>query len=72
MQYTNSEIERKISEQIHSDRDRRIMRMRLVDGLTYERIAEAVEMSPRQVWNIVRRCYNSICPDTVFTEICFS
>lgn len=55
MQYTNSEIERKISEQIHSDRDRRIMRMRLVDGMTYERIAEAVEMSPRYIRTLVHR-----------------
>ena len=55
MQYTNSEIERKISEQIHSDRDRRIMRMRLVDGMTYERIAELVEMSAIQVKRIVKR-----------------
>lgn len=55
MQYTNSEIERKISEQIHSDRDRRIMRMRLVDGMTYERIAELVEMSAIQIKRIVKR-----------------
>ena len=55
MQYTNSEIERKISEQIHSDRDRRIMRMRLVDGMTYERIAELVEMSAVQIKRIVKR-----------------
>lgn len=72
MQYTNSEIDRLISEQIHSERNRRIMHLRLVDGLTYERIAEAVEMSPRQIKNIVKSCSGSIMPDTVFTEICFS
>ena len=55
MQYTNSEIERRISEQIHSDRDRRIMRMKLIDGLTYERIAEIVQMSPRYVRTLVHR-----------------
>ena len=55
MQYTNSEIERRISEQIHSDRDRRIMRMKLIDGLTYERIAEIVEMSAIQIKRIVKR-----------------
>ena len=51
----NSEIERRISENIHSERDRRIMRLRLVDGLTYERIAEAVEMSAVQIKRIVQR-----------------
>lgn len=69
---TNSEIEQRISENVHNSKYRDIMRMRLCDGLTYERIAEAVEMSPRQVWNIVKRCYSCIYPDTVFTEICFS
>lgn len=72
MQYTNSEIDRLISEQIHNERNRRIMHLRLVDGLTYERIAEAVEMSPRQIKNIVKSCSGYIMPDKAFTEICFS
>lgn len=55
MQYTNSEIERRIAEQIHNERNRRIMHLRLVDGLTYERIAEAVEMSPRYIRALVKR-----------------
>ena len=55
IELTNSEIERRISEHIHSKRDRNIMRLRLVDGLTYERIAEIVEMSPRQIKTIVKR-----------------
>lgn len=55
MQYTNSEIERRIAEQIHNERNRRIMHLRLVDGLTYERIAEAVEMSPRYIRSLVKR-----------------
>ena len=52
---SNSELLRRINEQIHSKRDRRIMRMKLIDGLTYERIAEIVEMSPRQIKTIVGR-----------------
>ena len=51
----NSEIEHRISERIHSERNRRIMRMRLVDGLTYERIAEAMEMSPRYLRALVKK-----------------
>ena len=76
MQYyntlTNSQIAEKISENIHSERNRKIMRLKLIDGYTYERIAEIVEMSPRQIKNIVKSCSVSIFSDTAFTEICFS
>lgn len=57
---TNSEIAEKISELIHSERDRNIMRMKLIDGLTYEKIAEIVDMTPRQIQNIVRFHKNCI------------
>ena len=56
----NSEIENRISEHIHSERDRRIMRMKLIDGLTYEKIAEIVEMSPRYIRALVKRLKNSL------------
>lgn len=70
---TNSEIEQRIKENIHNQLYRRIMYLRLVDGLTYERIAEYVEMSPRHVIRIVKSCMESIVSDnTVFTEIGFS
>ena len=52
---TNSEIAEKISEHIHSERDRRILRMKMIDGLTYEKIAEIVQMSPRYVRALVKR-----------------
>lgn len=45
IELTNSEIIRRIDEHIHSERDRRIMRLRYVDGLTYERIAEMEQIS---------------------------
>lgn len=69
---TNSELADRISEHIHSERNRKIMHMKLIDGYTYERIAEIVEMSPRQIKNIVKSCSGHIFPDTSFTEICFS
>lgn len=53
---TNTEIKHLIDEYIHSERDRRIMRCKLIDGYTYERIAEIEEMSPRQIKTIVKRC----------------
>ena len=55
MEYTNSQIQAAINEYIHSFRDRKILSMRLIDGLTYERIAEEMDMSVRQIKNIVYR-----------------
>ena len=52
---TNSEIAERISENIHSERNRQIMRMKLIDGLTYEKIAEIVQMSPRYIRALVKR-----------------
>lgn len=69
---TNSEIAERISEHIHSERNRQIMKMKLIDGMTYERIAELVEMSSRQIKNIVKSCSGCIIPEKVFTEIRFS
>lgn len=39
MEYTNSQIRELIDEYIHSARDREILYWRLIDGLTYEQIA---------------------------------
>jgi len=55
MEYTNSQIRELIGEHIHSERDRFILRRRLIDGITFERLAEEAEMSIRQVKNIVYR-----------------
>ena len=52
---TNSEIDHLISEYIHSQRDREVLHLRLVDGLTYEKIADKMDMSVRQIKNIVYR-----------------
>ena len=55
---TNSELADLISEHIHSERDRQIMKLKLIDGLTYEKIAEIDEMSPRYVRSLVRKLMN--------------
>lgn len=52
---TNSELAELIGEHIHSERDRQIMRMKLIDGLTYEKIAENVDMSPRYIRALVKK-----------------
>ena len=53
MEYTNSQIRAIISEYVHSERDRLILERRLVDGLTFERLAEEFDMSDRQIKRIV-------------------
>ena len=55
VELTNSQLAELIGENIHSERNRQIMRMKLIDGLTYERIAEIVQMSPRYVRTLVHR-----------------
>ena len=52
---TNSELAEMIGEHIHSERDRHILKMKLIDGYTYEKIAEIVDMSPRYVRSIVKK-----------------
>ena len=53
MEYTNSQIKTLICEHIHSQRDRKILFRRLVDGMTYERLAEEFRLSVRQTKTIV-------------------
>jgi DNA-directed RNA polymerase specialized sigma24 family protein len=55
MEYSNSQIRELIAEYIHSERDRRILERRLVDGVTFERLAEEFEMSVKQIRVIVHR-----------------
>ena len=52
---TNSQLAELIGENIHSERDRQIMKMKLIDGYTYEKIAEIVQMSPRYIRALVKR-----------------
>ena len=51
--YTNSQISALIDEHIHSDRDRQILKRRLIDGCCFEPLAEEFEMSDRQIKRIV-------------------
>lgn len=51
--YTNSQICALIDEHIHSERDRKILKRRLIDGICYEPLAEEFDMSDRQIKRIV-------------------
>ena len=55
MEYTNSQVRELIAEYIHSERDRRILERRLIDGIVFEALAEEFDMSPRQIRNIVHK-----------------
>lgn len=51
--YDNSVMSRIIDEKIHNAAHRRVLKMRFIDGETYEQIAEDVKMSPRQIYYII-------------------
>lgn len=53
---TRTELEYRIDEQIHHERNRAIIKRRLLDGICYEPLAEEFDLSVRQVKNIVYKC----------------
>lgn len=52
MDLSRSQWEHLIDEWIFNECDRKILKRRLLDGITYERLAEEFDMSVRQVKNI--------------------
>ena len=63
-EYTNSEIEKAIDEYIHSERDRGLLKRRLIDGIHYEPLAEEYGLSVRYTKSIIYRC-----EDIIFSHI---
>ena len=53
LEYTNSRIREIIAEWIHSERDRKILERRLIDGITFETLAEEFDISVSQVKRVV-------------------
>lgn len=51
--YTNSQISQVIDEHIHSERDRKILKRRFIDGIIFDQLAEEFDLSVRQVKNVV-------------------
>lgn len=64
IEYTNSQVEKVIDEYIHSERDRSILKRRLIDGICYEPLAEEFDLSVRQIKSIIYKC-----EDLVFRHI---
>lgn len=55
---SNSELTILIDEWIKSERDRAILKRRLIDGICYEPLAEEFDLSVRQVKNIIYKGEN--------------
>ena len=53
---TRNEIEYLIEQRIHNERNRLILKRRLLDGICYEPLAEEFDLSVRQAKNIVYKC----------------
>ena len=58
--YTNSEICAVIDEYIHNERDRQILKRRLVDGVCYEPLADEFGLSVQRVKTIVYKAQDKI------------
>ena len=53
IEYRNSDIAAIIDEYVHSERDRRILKRRLIDGICYEPLAAEFDMSVQRIKTIV-------------------
>lgn len=58
--YTNEQISELIDSHIHKQRDRELLKRRLVDGITYEKLGEEFELTDRQVKRIVYKNMNTL------------
>lgn len=63
MNLSRTEIEQLIDEWIigrNAERNRAILKRRLLDGITFEKLSEEFDLSVRQVKNIVYRCEDKL------------
>lgn len=52
---SNTELSRIIDDWIKNERDRNIMKRKLIDGITYERISEEYDLSVKQIYRITNK-----------------
>lgn len=60
MRYKNSKLWEVIEEYIHSERDRSILKRRMIDGLTYDELSLEFNLCERQLKKIVYKYKNMI------------
>lgn len=58
--YSRTEITEAIEEWILNQKHRDILKSRLIDGLTFEALAELYDMSPRQIKRIVYKTQETL------------
>ena len=61
MMYSNTQIANLIDEYIHSERDRKILKDRLINGLTYAELEDRHGLSERQIKRIVKKADWILC-----------
>lgn len=59
-EYLNSDVEHYIDECIHSERNRRILKRKLIDDITFETLAEELHLSVTTVKTVVKKGVNDI------------
>ena len=57
---TRSEISKLIDERVFHERNRKILKRRLLDGIRFEPLAEEFDLSVRQVKNIVYKAEDKL------------
>lgn len=60
IEYSNSQMSNLIDEYIHNERDRAILKRRLLDGVCYEPLAEEFGLSVRHVKSIVYKAQDRL------------
>ena len=59
-EYTNSQIAALIDEHIHKERDRELLKRRLIDGICFEPLAAEFDISPRHCKTLVYKLTDKI------------
>ena len=66
MEYSNSEVSHLIDEYVHNELHRALLKRRLIDGVTYERLSEEFYMSVSQVKRVVYKSQEMIFRHMIF------
>ena len=59
-EYKNSEMSDLIDEYIHNERNRAILKRRLIDGCCFEPLAEEFDLSVRQIKTIIYKAQEQL------------
>ena len=68
---SNTDLSAIIEDWVKNERDRRVLHRKLIDGISYERIAEEFSLSVKQIYRIIGKYIDmlfNLCND--WTVIC--